>query len=240
MRMFKWSPDFDPNEETSLAPIWVLLPELPFHMFKWEYLKQVLEQIGTPMKEDITTIARTRPHMAKVRVEVDLMKALPDSVFVGIKGDTTGLKGRDQKLEYEGVPAFCKTCKLQGHDYERCKVEARKREQARANQATENAKKKQDQARTNIVGETGNKATEGTTINNTDNKAAEPAKNDTETKNEETNVTQGKGELNNKHGLDIDNNSIYESGEDINSNQSHEASTDDEIANSSIGGSEDD
>lgn len=25
MRMIKWSPDFDPNEETSLAPIWVLL-----------------------------------------------------------------------------------------------------------------------------------------------------------------------------------------------------------------------
>lgn len=43
MRMFKWSPDFDPNEETSLAPIWVLLLELPFHMFKWDYLRQVLE-----------------------------------------------------------------------------------------------------------------------------------------------------------------------------------------------------
>lgn len=50
MRMFKWSPDFDPNEETSLAPIWVLLQKLPFHVFKWDYLKQVLEQIGTPQR----------------------------------------------------------------------------------------------------------------------------------------------------------------------------------------------
>lgn len=143
MRMFKWSLDFDPNEETSLAPIWVLLPELPFRMFKWDYLKQVLEQISTPIKEDIATIARTRPHMAKVRVEVDLMKSLQDSVFVGIKGDTTGLKGRNQKLEYESVPAFCKTCKLQGHDFERCKVEARKREQTRDNREIEKVKKKE-------------------------------------------------------------------------------------------------
>ncbi|XP_009764067.1 uncharacterized protein [Nicotiana sylvestris] len=162
LRMFKWSPDFNPNEETSLAPIWILLPELPFHMFKWEYLKQVLEQIGTPMKEDIATIARTRSYMAKVRVEVDLMKSLPNSVFIGIEGDTTRLKGKDQKLEYEGVPTFCKTCKLYGHDYERCKVEARKREQARANQETKNAEKKEDQARTNIAGEIGIKVTEGT------------------------------------------------------------------------------
>ncbi|XP_009804899.2 glycosyltransferase family 92 protein At1g27200-like [Nicotiana sylvestris] len=46
------------------------------------------------------------------------------------KGDGSGLKGKDQPLEYEGVPAFCRTCKLQGHDVARCKVEARKREQA--------------------------------------------------------------------------------------------------------------
>lgn len=112
------------------------------------------------MKEDIATIARTRPHMAKVRVE--LMKSLPDSVFVGIEGDTTGLKGRDQKLEYEGVPAFYKTCKLQGHDVERCKVEERKREQARANRENEKAERKEDQPKANISGDAGTKAnTEG-------------------------------------------------------------------------------
>ncbi|OIT21135.1 hypothetical protein A4A49_35599 [Nicotiana attenuata] len=48
------------------------------------------------------------------------------------------------------------------------------------------------------------------------------------------------GELNNKHGPDIDNNSIYESGEDMDSNHSQEASTDDEITENSRGESEDD
>ncbi|OIT21155.1 putative ribonuclease h protein [Nicotiana attenuata] len=377
MRMFKWSPDFDPTEETSLAPIWVLLPELPFHMFKWDYLRHVLEQIGTPMKEDIATVSRTRAHMAKVRVEVDLMKPLPDAVFIGIEGDTTGLKGRDQKLEYEGVPAFCRTCKLQGHDVERCKVEARKKEQATTNRENEKTEKRDEQQKANVPRGAELKAnTEGAQIhpknqkdegfiqvqpkqdqtalqnNNTQNLEAikgnvEGKQNETTTiqmketntnkksarnKKKKTNkvntqslkvknrlwvkqksrqieekiieavqkkgkiqtmsrpkqITLGKGkeiqsqqegktkdhessnassnnqimssftadtacvqneggkitidlgtiehipgELNNKHGPDIDNNSIYESGEDIDSNHSQEASIDDEVAESS-------
>ncbi|KAM3306229.1 hypothetical protein P3S67_013099 [Capsicum chacoense] len=129
MRMFKWPPDFDPNEEISLAPSWVLLPELPLHVFKWDYLKQILEQIGTPMKEDTATFYKTRPHMAEVGVEEDLMKPLPDSVFVGIEGDGSSLKGKDQKLEYEGVSAFYRSSKMKAHDFVRCKVKKRKREQ---------------------------------------------------------------------------------------------------------------
>lgn len=60
------------------------------------------------------------------------MKPLPDSVFVGIEGDGSGLKGRDKNVEYEGVPAFYRTFKLQGHDISICKIEVKKREQARA------------------------------------------------------------------------------------------------------------
>ncbi|OIT38192.1 hypothetical protein A4A49_16410 [Nicotiana attenuata] len=312
MRMFKWSPDFDPNEETSLAPIWVLLPELPFHMFKWDYLRQVLEQIGTPMKEDIATVSRTRPHMAKVRVEVDLMKSLPDAVFVGIEGDTTGLKGRDQKLEYEGVPAFCRTCKLQGHDVERCKVEARKKEQAKTNRDNEKTEIREEQPKANIPGEAELKANtdgaqthienqkddgfiqksrqiedkiieavqkegkiqtmsrlkevttdkgkeiqsqqEGKTKEqesssaNSNNQIMSPFTADTaciQSKGGKITIDMGtlehlQGELNNKHGPDIDNNSIYESGEDMDSNHSQEASTDDEITENSRGESEDD
>lgn len=56
MRMFKWSPDFDPNEETSLALIWVLFQKFPFYVLRWDYLRQVIEQIGSPMKEDIATV----------------------------------------------------------------------------------------------------------------------------------------------------------------------------------------
>lgn len=34
MRIFKWLPDFDPTVESSLAPVWVLPPELKFHLIQ--------------------------------------------------------------------------------------------------------------------------------------------------------------------------------------------------------------
>uniref|UniRef100_M1CN18 Non-LTR retrolelement reverse transcriptase n=1 Tax=Solanum tuberosum TaxID=4113 RepID=M1CN18_SOLTU len=124
--MFKWSPNFDPNAETSIAPIWVLLPELKYHLFKWDYLKQILAQVGNPLKEDVATVIRSRPNLAKVRVEVDLLKPLPQSVWVGHEKQGGSLKGHEQILTYEGVPSFCRTCNLQGHDMTNCNVEAKK------------------------------------------------------------------------------------------------------------------
>ncbi|KAG5613419.1 hypothetical protein H5410_024700 [Solanum commersonii] len=37
-----------------------------------------------------------------------------------------GLKGYEQKLEYEGVPAFCRTCHLQGHDQRKLKTKGKR------------------------------------------------------------------------------------------------------------------
>lgn len=85
---------------------------MKYHVYNWDYLNQVLAQVGTPLKEDLATIGRSRPNMAKVRVEVDLSKPLKNSVFVGLEGLGAGFKGYEQKLEYEGVPSYCKMCKL--------------------------------------------------------------------------------------------------------------------------------
>lgn len=46
--------------------------------------------------------------MAKVRVELDLLKSHPDSVWVGIEDEDTPLKGFTQQLEYETIPKYCK------------------------------------------------------------------------------------------------------------------------------------
>ncbi|KAL0448788.1 UNVERIFIED_CONTAM: hypothetical protein Slati_1435200 [Sesamum latifolium] len=34
MRVFKWSPDFDPQTESPIAPVWIKLPGLPVHLFE--------------------------------------------------------------------------------------------------------------------------------------------------------------------------------------------------------------
>ncbi|KAF3649915.1 hypothetical protein FXO38_17423 [Capsicum annuum] len=101
--------------------------ELKFYLFKWDYLKQILVAVGTPLKEDLATIGKSRPNLAKANVEVDLMKPFLDFIWVGLEGDGAGRKGYDKKIRYEDVPAFCRTCKIQGHNQARYKVEARRK-----------------------------------------------------------------------------------------------------------------
>ncbi|XP_060195129.1 uncharacterized protein LOC132624353 [Lycium barbarum] len=132
MRIFKWSRDFDPNEETSLAPVWVLLPGLKFHLFKWEYLRQILTPIGIPLKEDSATT----------------------------EDDGVGKKGYEQKLEYEGVPAFCKSCRMQGHEITKCKVEARKKDQKELKKEPQKEGNKRDRQNNKQANKNKNKQTQ--------------------------------------------------------------------------------
>lgn len=100
----KWSPNFKLEEDSPIVPVWVLLLSLPFYFHTWHYVKQVLGPVGIPLSMDITTDYRTRPSMAKVRVEVDLTKPFLNSVWVRMEEEPNPLKGFTHKIEYEGVP----------------------------------------------------------------------------------------------------------------------------------------
>ncbi|OIT22687.1 hypothetical protein A4A49_29099 [Nicotiana attenuata] len=118
---------FKAEEDLLIAPVWVLLPGLPFHMHTWNYVKQVVSAIGTPLEMDLATKGRTRPSMAKVRVEIDLLKDQPNSVYVGQTYDNAPQKGFVQKIEYEGVPKYCKFCRKLGHNLIYCRALERKK-----------------------------------------------------------------------------------------------------------------
>lgn len=62
-------------------------------MHDWHYIKQLLISVGTSLALDVATIRRTRSSIAKIRVEVDLLKPLPHSVFVGQEYEESPLKG---------------------------------------------------------------------------------------------------------------------------------------------------
>ncbi|OIT39392.1 hypothetical protein A4A49_30737 [Nicotiana attenuata] len=66
MWLQKWTPDFKPEEDIPIVPVWILLPQLPFHMHTWHYVKQVASAVGIPLEMDIATACRTRPSMAKM------------------------------------------------------------------------------------------------------------------------------------------------------------------------------
>ncbi|XP_059295368.1 uncharacterized protein LOC132048688 [Lycium ferocissimum] len=115
MWLQKWNSDFKPEEDSPIVPVWVLLPGLLFHFHPWNYVKKILRPIGIPLSPDLATENRTRPNMAKVRVEVDLTKPRLNQIWVGQEDEANPLKGFYQKIEYEGVPKYCRHCKILGH-----------------------------------------------------------------------------------------------------------------------------
>lgn len=107
----KWPPDFKPKEDLLIALVWVLLPDLSFHTHTWHYVKQVVSAIGTPLEMDPATRGKIRPNIAKVRIEIVLLKTQPESVYVGNIYENSPQTCFVQNLEYEGIPKYCKFCK---------------------------------------------------------------------------------------------------------------------------------
>ena len=82
MRVLKWSIDFHVDRETSVVPVWFSLPKLPVHLFHKECLFSIVACLGHPLCVDAATARGSRPNVARVCVEVDLMKSLSGRVWI--------------------------------------------------------------------------------------------------------------------------------------------------------------
>lgn len=85
MKIIKWTPDFVPEIETSLAPVWILVHQLPWHLFRWDILSKMVSLIGNAMAPDMATYSKSRGNVAKLKVEIDLLKPRQDQIWVGFK-----------------------------------------------------------------------------------------------------------------------------------------------------------
>ncbi|KAH0706060.1 hypothetical protein KY285_010590 [Solanum tuberosum] len=83
---------------------------------------KIVASIGTPLGFDAATTGKTRPSLAKVWVEVNLLKKLPDQIWVGLEDEGIPLKGYFQKIEYENILKYCKNYKKLGHNVMNCRV----------------------------------------------------------------------------------------------------------------------
>ncbi|XP_069146548.1 uncharacterized protein [Solanum lycopersicum] len=127
MRIQAWTPDFTPEEETPVVPIWVSIPGLPWHCYNKVFLTTILESIGKVLFLDSPTSQRTRGSTTRVKVQADLTKERPSHVWLGFKHSNPN-KGRWLKVEYEGIPSYCFYCKHQGHKDEECTIKRRDEE----------------------------------------------------------------------------------------------------------------
>ncbi|KAG6497640.1 hypothetical protein ZIOFF_045544 [Zingiber officinale] len=83
MRIFKWSPKFPYEAESSVIPVWIQLPDLPIHMFCKKGLFAAANIVGRPLKVDQATEDDSRLTMARVCVEIDLLKPKIEDFSIG-------------------------------------------------------------------------------------------------------------------------------------------------------------
>lgn len=117
MKIIKWTPHFSPEHEPPFAPVWVSLPHLPIHLFQKNPLLSVASLIGRPLKIDAATQNLSRPSVARICVEVDLLKDLPKRLWIG-QGDP----GFWQQITYENLLAYCEDCFRIGHASGECHI----------------------------------------------------------------------------------------------------------------------
>ncbi|KAG5606139.1 hypothetical protein H5410_027631 [Solanum commersonii] len=156
MRIQSWTPNFRPEEETPIVPIWVLLPRLPWHCFKNKFITPLLAFVGKVLYLDNAFIKRTRASMAKVKVQVDLTKARPRHVWIGLDdNDLTIGRWHQGHMIYE--------CNFKIRDEEfkkRKELEAERKninkgeqgQQREDNKQTKTKKKEEKQHQSNKVG----------------------------------------------------------------------------------------
>ncbi|XP_059314189.1 uncharacterized protein LOC132064994 [Lycium ferocissimum] len=122
MRLQKWTTDFKLDKETSLAMVWITLPEFPWHYFEWDALRRIVDPIGALIITDKATLSKTRPTTAKVKVEIDLTRPLRHEVMIKTNDSTGKEVIIPQRIKYETIPEYCNHCKIQGHCENKCRI----------------------------------------------------------------------------------------------------------------------
>lgn len=116
MRVTKWTPDFDPNCDTPIVPVWVLIKGLPLFLHNRTALWDIAHMIGTPLRMDTATMQGLRPSVVRLCIEIDISTPRPSRLHV-----QGGQYEFYPTVEYEEVPEFCTDCRMLGHEITSCK-----------------------------------------------------------------------------------------------------------------------
>ncbi|PHT52849.1 hypothetical protein CQW23_07311 [Capsicum baccatum] len=87
--------------ESTLVPVWVILPDFPWHYHDWAAMERILEPLVPLILLDKVTMARTRPTTAKACVEIELTRPRINEVKVALIDSTGKLDTFKQLIEYE-------------------------------------------------------------------------------------------------------------------------------------------
>ncbi|EOY14356.1 Uncharacterized protein TCM_033752 [Theobroma cacao] len=117
MRVFKWTPDFEPEKESAVVPVWIAFPNLKAHLFEKSALLLIAKTVGKPLFVDEATANGSRPSVARVCIEYDCRRSPIDQVWIVVQNRETGTvtSGYPQRVEFSQMPAYCDHCCHVGH-----------------------------------------------------------------------------------------------------------------------------
>nr|XP_016463006.1 PREDICTED: uncharacterized protein LOC107786085 [Nicotiana tabacum] len=112
MIMKQWSQLFDFDAEfLTKIPLWVIFPKLPMNCWGGTSLSRITSTIGIPLLDECTA-KQTRISYARILIEVNVTKPLPNKV--PIMDDSGNVF--DQEMKYDWKPEFCGECLKFGYD----------------------------------------------------------------------------------------------------------------------------
>lgn len=86
---------------------------------------QIVKDIDVVVAPDQATCSKFRGNIAKVKVEIDLLKPRLDQILLGFKWFDGTDDGKWLDIEYDKVVRYCLYCKMQGHYESQCKNKIR-------------------------------------------------------------------------------------------------------------------
>ncbi|KAF5468924.1 hypothetical protein F2P56_013032 [Juglans regia] len=119
-KIFHWTPTFNEYEESVLAPVWIFLPGLQPHFFHESTLKIFAGSYGRYLRTDNATACVSRPEGARMCGEMDVSKDHRSYFWIGPPNKT---RSHFQEVVFETLPAYCSTCRIQGHSKTTCRRE---------------------------------------------------------------------------------------------------------------------
>ncbi|KAL9679253.1 hypothetical protein QQ045_017109 [Rhodiola kirilowii] len=83
-RLFRWTPDYNPKKESTTVTKWIRFPGLPMEMFDRAILRSIVSSFALFLDCDDRTKEMNSLSFARVCVELDVTKAVPNSVWINL------------------------------------------------------------------------------------------------------------------------------------------------------------
>lgn len=71
---------FKHEEETSIVSLWISIHQLPWHLLNWKIISRLASEVGVIVAPDQATYFKSRGNVAKVKIEIDLLKSRLDQI----------------------------------------------------------------------------------------------------------------------------------------------------------------